>query len=518
MGFAFCGAVVFRGWVVLLVFFRHEKPLFALLGYCLGSWGFGFFAREEKPEPEGARLASLAEIKAAGLLNNADLSKGLYLGYHRHKRKKKESPRLLYRGENHLITFGKPASGKGSTIIIPNLLLYGGSMFVIDPKGQNAAITARRRREGLKHKVFILNPYGLFKDRLGASARFNPLNKLNTDSPNFVGRVGSLAASLIIQTGNDAHFSDTARQLVEALLMFVCIKYDKDRMRRNLGEVRRILSSGAAFSEGGASPFEAAIFEMCHSDFEPLSNKAAQFAIINKEIQSVISTARTQLAFLDDPAISASLAASDFDFADMKRQKITVFLVLPAEYLESQARWLRLLVTSAIDALTDEPRKGDSRVVFLLDEFAQLGRLAAVERALALVRGYGVQFWFFLQNLPQLQAIYEKQHESFLSVSGVQQFFTPNDKETAGAISKRAGQHLVKRKSTSTSENKSGGGLSSESTAEHWEQFFREWDLYGKQGLNLLVIEGLSPPIEAGRDDYRQALKKVSFDPDPYHQ
>src|SRR5262249_62412868 len=65
-----------------------------------------------------------------------------------------------YAEDRHLVTVGPTRSGKGATVIIEALLEARHSMVVIDPKGQNAAVSARRRRE-LGQRVYVLNPFGL---------------------------------------------------------------------------------------------------------------------------------------------------------------------------------------------------------------------------------------------------------------------------------------------------------------------------------------------------------------------
>lgn len=58
-----------------------------------------------------------------------------------------------------MITIAGSRSGKGVSMIMPNLLFYRGSMQVIDPKGELASITARRRAMGLTQKVYVLDPF-----------------------------------------------------------------------------------------------------------------------------------------------------------------------------------------------------------------------------------------------------------------------------------------------------------------------------------------------------------------------
>src|ERR1041384_3197780 len=81
----------------------------------------------------------------------------------------------VYTDNRHLITFGPTRSGKGTTVIVQTLLQAPHSIICIDPKGQNAAITARRRSE--LGDVFVLNPFGLHTDEPWCLPRhrYNPI-------------------------------------------------------------------------------------------------------------------------------------------------------------------------------------------------------------------------------------------------------------------------------------------------------------------------------------------------------
>ncbi|MGB1288308.1 MAG: type IV secretory system conjugative DNA transfer family protein, partial [Aggregatilineales bacterium] len=54
---------------------------------------------------------------------------------------------IHYTGDSHLVTIAPTGAGKGRCAIIPNLLRYRGPVVVVDPKGENYAVTARTRRE-----------------------------------------------------------------------------------------------------------------------------------------------------------------------------------------------------------------------------------------------------------------------------------------------------------------------------------------------------------------------------------
>jgi type IV secretion system protein VirD4 len=78
-------------------------------------------------------------------------------------------------------------------------------------------------------------------------------------------------------------------------------------------------------------------------------------------------------------------------------------------------------------------------VLFVLDEFAALGRLEAVESAMGLMAGYGVQLWPILQDISQLQGLYGDKWRNFFANAGVVQTFNVTEPHTAEIISNMLG-------------------------------------------------------------------------------
>lgn len=141
--------------------------------------------------------------------------------------------------------------------------------------------------------------------------------------------------------------------------------------------------------------------------------------------------------------MTSVLDRSGFRFADLKTEIATVFLVLPPDRLETYARWLRLMITQSLLEMARSTAKPAEPVLYLLDEFAALGYLAPVERAMGLMAGYGVQLWPILQDVHQLRATYAKRAGSFFSNAAVLQVFGVNDHETAQLVSNLLGQETV---------------------------------------------------------------------------
>jgi type IV secretion system protein VirD4 len=175
----------------------------------------------------------------------------------------------------------------------------------------------------------------------------------------------------------------------------------------------------------------------------------------NREAAGVLSSAQRHTHFMDSPRLVDSTSASDFRFADLKERPGTVFLCLPPDRLDTYARWLRLLVGQAVTDMARSPARPASPVLFLLDEFAALGRLEPVERAMGLMAGYGLQLWPILQDMHQLRALYGERAGTFLSNAGVVQTFGVNDHATADMLSRTIGDTTIEYETASTSQKTS---------------------------------------------------------------
>src|SRR3546814_17520886 len=78
----------------------------------------------------------------------------------------------------HLLTMAPTRSGKGVGTIIPNLLTIDRSVICIDPKGENARVTARTR--ATKGTGWCLDPFGVSGQ---PAARHNPLARPSPPTP-----------------------------------------------------------------------------------------------------------------------------------------------------------------------------------------------------------------------------------------------------------------------------------------------------------------------------------------------
>lgn len=191
--------------------------------------------------------------------------------------------------------------------------------------------------------------------------------------------------------------------------------------------------------------------QMTQSNFQPLREQVGRFLGEAQEIENHFSTLDDQTAFINSPPVRECLSTdSGLRFADMKRKSMTVYLVLPANYLKSQGRFLRLIITAALSELYKSTLpKGRKPILFMLDEFPVLGHLENIKDAVGAAAGYDIQIWPIVQNLPQLKANYPKGWETFIDNAGALQILGTNENETAEYFSKKAGNKTVKKASES---------------------------------------------------------------------
>ena len=368
--------------------------------------------------------------------------RGLVLG--------RQGDRLLrFEGEGHVLTVAPTRSGKGVSCVIPNLLDHTGSVFVTDPKGENYAVTARWRME-IGQRVHAFDPF----DFVGGDATYNPLDLIDAASLEAVDEARMLADMIVLpeaRGGDQLFWNEEARAVLTGLILHVAANAPPEL--RTLTHVRTLLPlAPEAFAE--------LLKEMRDSPSAGglVSRSAARILQkAEKERSGVISTAQSHTHFLDSPRMARVMGRSTFDLSTLKTDAVSVYLILPSDRLEAYARWLRLMISCSLLAIARARGQPRERVLFLLDEFAHLGKMHPVQRDIGLAGGFGVAFWLIVQDLSQLRSTYGEAWSTFLANADVLQAFGTNDWETAEYLSKMTGDSTIAVKSDNQSRGISQG-------------------------------------------------------------
>ena len=367
--------------------------------------------------------------------------------------------------ETHTLIVARTRAGKGTRVIVPTLLNYTGSMLVIDPKGENAAITARTRRNRHKQTVHIVNPWGEMESRyrsLGfARATFNPLDALDRNDPNAVAFAQSLAAIICPPaTGKESFWQGSAANVLAGVFLWIA---DAPGEQKTLARARQIVTMSRA-------EFLKILVKMTASTayHGAVSEMVSQYIDLAPETYSgIMSNLAENTKFLSDPQIKQSTASSSFSMKKLREEATTVYLVIPHDRIQTHATWLRLVIASAMQGMkshkaTSVPRR---RCMFLIDEFGSIGRIDDIPRDIALMSGYGLDFTLIVQGLDQLKDHYGDSSGTILSNCAFKWFCFVNELDTAKYLSESLGKATVRTVATSMSSGETkGGATSGEST------------------------------------------------------
>lgn len=354
----------------------------------------------------------------------------------------------------HAVTVAGSGQGKGTSVILPNLLSKPTcSWLILDPKGENAMISARFHKER-GQKVVILDPWNE-QERLGAThgivrMGFNPLAFVKGNPDELVESCNVIAAMLVPdQKTNDPFWNSRSRALIKTYLIFLLATRGEEE--HHLGtlykwlrlplEIRNRLWDDMENSDALNGIIQASIGEF------------SAFGRDSKTLDSIIATAQDCTTFLESLPMQQALQRNHFNPYDLTSGKMTVYVCLPERFFSTHSRWLRLVVGVCLKACNYRP---NNRVNFLLDEFAILGKMQDVENAFAFARGQNICMWIFVQSLTQLNDIYGEQGAStFLANARLRQFFGILDYPTQKYVSDYLGDTTVKVRTKTKSQTSS---------------------------------------------------------------
>jgi type IV secretion system protein VirD4 len=420
-------------------------------------------------------------------------------------------------------------SGKGTTLIIPALLEWQGGAYNVDPKGENASLTAMRRaraedakgtgtavRKFLGQRVAILDPMGNVRGPAKAlRVTYDPLRDIDIGTDRESQDILDVVDACIMSDGggDSVHFNESVATLmagaIEALL------HKTDKRKHSLLAVADLFRSGldglADFLDGVETPAGLAA-----------EAKSILDEVEGEERGAFRTTASRQFKWLADPRIRRHLAPSAFSLKRAVRENWSIYVCLPPDQIPRQKRWMRILTNMALSAKMDSPFDHHGpQTLFLLDEFNALGHFQLIEDAAGYMAGYGIKLVPVIQNIGQVKKHYAKNWETFLGNAGAIIGFGLNDLETEQYLSDRMGKIMVWEESVSGSRTWNRGAFTAASRTENRNMGLHEravlWPneihaLGARQQMRGFVVPSDSAPFMIERRNYWDTFPKDHFD------
>ena len=439
---------------------RARRPGFARIVTRIGEWS----ERSKFGHGPTGGWAGLLETLSLGY-REGDVFLGRPRGYLR--------PIGLQTPQRHMVTISQTGAGKSTAGLIPNLCLHKGAALVIDPKGELATVTRKRRGagdrsegvKGLGQDVHVVDPFGIVKGAMTAIYNpFDELARMGKDDPrNAVAYAEKMTNALVSKLSEkEAYWDRASKTLVMGLI--VMVYYTEPKENWDLGHVYDFLMMGdvgtyeALVADGtirpGATSPHGLMFDRmkeCRGE-RYLGDFVSGCAwsveqMAGNQMNSVLTNAQEHLSFLGIPHLrEATSGSSSFLLSDLLSKKMTVYVCLPLnEMIGKGALWMRMFVLMFIDMVL-RPGQGpipEPPILLAIDEFPNLGHLDGIEFVAPTLRSQGVRFWSVAQDIEQLEKVYPSAWGGFLGGAEAVQCMGITHRDTVDYISKALSAHVV---------------------------------------------------------------------------
>ncbi len=386
-----------------------------------------------------ARFATRREIARAGLLG----SRGIILG--RWGRRW-----LMLAGQQGVCLAAPPRAGKGTGVVIPNLLTWPDSVICVDIKRENFAMTAGFR-SAAGQACYLFDPFS--EDR--RTARWNPFHYVSENPERRVNDLQRIAEMLYPDPPNvDPFWTASARSLFLGIALYL---FETPSLPKTIGEVLR---QGMASDDEGFGHHWKRLIEGRNSGRFPLSAQCvrALYDVIDLAPVTASSIRKTFTSRLDlwlNPILDWATSGNDFDLRELRAVPMSIYVGVNPDDLHRLRPVVNLLFQQAIGLQTRELPEHNPRlkyqVMMLLDEFAALGRIPIIAEAISYLPGYNVRVVMVVQTPSQLREVYGAHNaETMLKSLAARIVFAAKDHADAREISDELGYTTVRVKTVST--------------------------------------------------------------------
>lgn len=339
-------------------------------------------------------------------------------------------------------------AGKSATYSKPNAYQMLGSYVFTDPKGELYDDTAGYlKSHGYNVKVLnLVNPAN--------SDGYNPLAHVNSELDVDVIANTVVKGQKSESGSSDPYWDDMAEMLLKSLIYYLLAKRPPEE--QNLASCAEMVR--AANNHGGSNLLTEMMSELPYDHPARMYYKSIEIAP-EKTYGSILSSLQSKLGKFDSREIAEVTSTDTINFEEIANEK-TALYVISSDTHTAYDFLLTIFFSQLIQQLYDYADKNGGKLktpcFFILDEFANIGKIPDFDKKISTSRSRKISFSVILQNLDQLEAIYEKSHETIVGNCDTHVFLGSNSFKTVEYFSKELGEKTIKRKSDSINRDKSG--------------------------------------------------------------
>ena len=351
------------------------------------------------------------------------------------------------RGNVNVLVVGGSGSGKSASYSIPNAYQMLGSYVFTDPKGELYDKTAGY----LKANGYEIKVLNLVKPQ--DSDGYNPLMHISSEID------VDIIANTIVKGqktgdgGSDPFWDDSAEMLLKALIYYLIATRPEEE--QNLASCAELVR--AANSNGGNNLLTELISKLPYDHPARMNYKSIEIAP-EKTYSSILSTLQSKLGKFDSKEIAEVTSTDTINFEEIGNKKTAVY-VISSDTHTAYDFLLTIFFSQMIQQLynfadANENKRLKVPTYFILDEFANIGKVPDFDKKISTSRSRGISFSVILQNLDQLEAVYEKSYETIMGNCDTHVFLGSNSYKTVEYFSKALGEKTIERDSISINKDR----------------------------------------------------------------
>ena len=350
------------------------------------------------------------------------------------------------RGNVNVLVVGGSGSGKSASYSIPNAFQQLGSYVFTDPKGELYDRTAGYLKQN-GYEIKVLN---LVKPQ--NSDGYNPLMHISSEIDVDVIANTIVKGQKTDSGGSDPFWDDSAEMLLKALIYYLMATRPEEE--QNLASCAELVR--AANSNGGSNLLTELMSKLPYDHPARMNYKSIEIAP-EKTYSSILSTLQSKLGKFESKEIAELTSTDTIKFEDIGSKKTAVY-VISSDTHTAYDFLLTIFFAQMIQQLynfaDDNGGKLKVPTYFILDEFANIGKIPDFDKKISTSRSRKISFSVILQNLDQLEAIYDKSYETIIGNCDTHVFLGSNSYKTVEYFSKALGEKTIERESISINRDK----------------------------------------------------------------
>ncbi|MCF8566989.1 type IV secretory system conjugative DNA transfer family protein [Alicyclobacillus tolerans] len=314
-----------------------------------------------------------------------------------------DDPRRNQLNQN-VFSCGQSGIGKSRTFLLPNILFCGQKMgdhlVITDTKGE----LYNKSSDFLRQQGYEIHVVNFQRDGFAKSERYNPLFYVKNlvDAQNLVNTILENTSKKV--SNSDEMWKNAEAAYLTALIMF-SVSYFPEK-HRNLGSVVRFGVMGARQKEA----MEALFLDLPSDDPARLMYESFGIAEDKTRTGILIGFSSRMKHFLNEEIVDLT-AKTDFDFSRLTQNEMPVALFLMMENDDTFGLLPAMFFSQLFDFLVryaDGTPEGKlrKRVRFMLDEFANIGKINKFNSYMSIIRSREISVLLVLQMLSQLEDRY----------------------------------------------------------------------------------------------------------------